>query len=170
MWRCRVESVEKTEDWDIELWIVPAGCSWEAHVFFFFFLALPQGMRNLISLTRDQTHAPWCGSTSLNHWTARKSQEAHILALLSPAWCLVESWAHTRHSVSAESSLAAIWKESWLLWRQHADVLDVLTSTSSREHLFCTPFNLPSFQPPGHHTLPFILLLLNESLYFLSLF
>ena len=41
--------------------------------FFFFFLALPHGMWDLSSLTRDRTHAPCIGSVwSLNHWTARE--------------------------------------------------------------------------------------------------
>ena len=36
------------------------------------FLAMPHGIWNLSSLTRDWTHAPCNRSVSLNHWTTRE--------------------------------------------------------------------------------------------------
>ena len=40
--------------------------------FLFIILAVPRGMRDLSSLTRDPTHAPAVEARSLNHWTARE--------------------------------------------------------------------------------------------------
>ena len=36
------------------------------------FVALPSGMQNLSSLTRNQTHAPSVARQTLNHWTTRE--------------------------------------------------------------------------------------------------
>ena len=47
-------------------------CYYSNYWEFFYFLATPAGMRDLSSLTRDQTHTPYLGSTSLNHWTAKE--------------------------------------------------------------------------------------------------
>ena len=40
---------------------------------FFFLLALPRGMWDLRSLTRDQTHPPAVEAQSPNHWVPGKS-------------------------------------------------------------------------------------------------
>ena len=40
--------------------------------FFFFFFAAPRGMRDLITLTRDQTRIPCSGNWSPSHWTTRE--------------------------------------------------------------------------------------------------
>ena len=39
----------------------------------------PQGMWDLISLTKDRTHTHCIGKRSLNHWTTRKVMENHVL-------------------------------------------------------------------------------------------
>ena len=39
---------------------------------FFFFLAAPHSLRDLNTLTRDQTQAPAVKAPSLNHWTAKE--------------------------------------------------------------------------------------------------
>ena len=43
-------------------------------LFFFFFLAVPHGMWDLSSLSRDWTHVPPVEGQGLTQWTARKSQ------------------------------------------------------------------------------------------------
>ena len=48
--------------------------------FFFFFLAMPQGMGDLSSLTVDQTCALCIGRESLNHWTIREVHEGTKLS------------------------------------------------------------------------------------------
>ena len=56
----------------------PPALEGEVPLFLFFifiiiiFLAMPHGMRNLRSPTRDRTCAPALGGQSLNCWTARE--------------------------------------------------------------------------------------------------
>lgn len=85
-WHVKVSGGVTGENWGLGCRIVNSP-SW---VFMgspclFFFLALPQGMRNLISLTRIKPMPTDVEAQVLTTGTARKSQEAHILALLSPA-------------------------------------------------------------------------------------
>ena len=47
----------------------------QLHLFFFFFLAIPHGMWDLSSLTRDGTHATLLGAQNLKPWTSEKSLE-----------------------------------------------------------------------------------------------
>ena len=51
---------------------------------FYVFLSWPQGLWDLNSPTRDQTHTPCMGRCSRNHWTAREvpSQPFLILSFL----------------------------------------------------------------------------------------
>ena len=51
---------------------------------FYVFLSWPQGLWDLNSPTRDQTHTPCIGRCGLNHWTAREvpSQPFLILCFL----------------------------------------------------------------------------------------
>ena len=50
---------------------------------YLFIFAVPCGMRDLSSLTRDRTHAPAFGAQSLNHWT---TVEVLILSLFIFFW------------------------------------------------------------------------------------
>ena len=47
--------------------------------FFCLFLAVPRGMWDLSSLTRDRTHAPAVEARSPNYWTAREFRTPFLL-------------------------------------------------------------------------------------------
>ena len=57
------------------------------YYYFCFFLAVLFGMRDLNSLTRDQTCTPCTGSAEFNHWTTRKSPQIIIVHLLHSSHC-----------------------------------------------------------------------------------
>ena len=57
----------------LEAWFLALALPCSVVSLFFFFLAVPHGMKNLSSLTRDRTCAPAMEVQSPNHWTARES-------------------------------------------------------------------------------------------------
>ena len=57
--------------------------------FIYLLLAVPHGLQDLCSLTRDRTHAPCSGTVESNHWTTREVPKVytfeHCLKFLNQA-------------------------------------------------------------------------------------
>ena len=71
----------------------------------FFFLATPQGMWDLISLTGDENHIPSSGYCSLNHWTTPKVPGRSFLRIRMFTYVKPPEWINGKCSTNVNSIL-----------------------------------------------------------------
>ena len=89
--------------------------------FFFNFLAMLQGMWDLSSLTRDQTHVPAVEVRSLNHWTPGKASNTlfteyiHTLSHLK-----VSKWKTNFRKAPERTQKTKLQQQKLTRWRQEA--------------------------------------------------
>ena len=72
---------------------------------FFFFLATPQGMWDLMSLTGDGNHIPSSGYCSLNHWTTPKVPGRSFLRIRMFTYIKPPEWINGKCSTNVNSIL-----------------------------------------------------------------